>query len=103
MYQQPFKYGEYFDVLGWKSSGLGVTATIAGYSLDENGKRNKEVYRNSVKLYDEKERLKFANAFFSKLPVKSEDNRAKFVASREEELRKIENTCRRIDKEANAS
>ena len=78
-----------------------MTANIACYSLDENGKRNKEVHRNSVKLYDEKERLKFAKAFFSKLPVKSLDNGAKFVADREQELRKIENTCRNKDREAN--
>ena len=101
-HKQPFKHGEYFGVLGWKSSGLGVTATIAGYSLDENGKRNKEVHRNSVKLYDEKERLKFAKVFFGKLPGQSLDKRDEFVSSREEELRKIENTCRNIDREANA-
>src|SRR5262245_1942737 len=102
MNQQPFKHGEYFVVLGWKKSGPGVTAEIAGCSLNENGNRDQEVHRNRVKLHDEKQRLKFADAFFSKLPVKSEDDRAKFVADREKELRTIENTCRIKDREANA-
>src|SRR5262249_34146625 len=99
--KQPFKHGEYLGVLGWRSSGPGVTAEIACFSLDENGKGNQEVQRNTVKLHEEKERLRFANAFFNKLPKKSEDDRDKFVASREEELRRIANICRNKDSEAN--
>ena len=103
MYQQPFKQGEYFVVLGWKKSGPGVTAEIACCSLNENGNRDQEVHRDTVKLHDEKQRLKLAKAFVSKLPVKSEDERIKFVADREQEMRRIENTCRNIEREAHAS
>jgi hypothetical protein len=99
--KQPFQHKP-FVVLGWKISSLGVTAEIACYSLNESDSTGQEVYRDTVKLHDGKQRLKFAKAFFNKLPGQSLDKRDEFVASREEELRKIENTCRHIDREANA-
>src|SRR5437016_1543264 len=101
MNQNPFGHRPHFGVLGWKRSGLGVTAEIAGYSLDQQGKPEKEVYRDTVKLYDGKQRRKFGNEFFNKLPVKSEDNRTSFVDDTEKHLKKIADRIRK--KEADAA
>jgi hypothetical protein len=72
---RPFLHKPHFVVLGWKLSSLGVTAEIAGYSLDANGQFKQQVHRETVKLHDGKQRRKFANEFFTKLK-RSEDERS---------------------------
>jgi hypothetical protein len=102
MNQTSFVHHPHFNVHGWKISSLGVTAQIGGYWVDKNNQTGQEVHRETVKLYDGKQRIKFAHDFFSKLPVKSEDDRKQFVVDTEKHLKDIAGRIRTIKADAAA-